>query len=302
MRLGNIPQAFPYQGSKRKLAGLIVQCIPGNTELLLEPFAGSAAVSIAAAWLGRAKQFWLNDTHAALMGLWDRIIHDPEGLTADYARLWHAQHGREREYYDQIRSEFNSSHRPELLLYLLARCVKAAIRYNRNGGFNNSPDNRRKGMRPDTMARNIRLVSQILGPQTKTTAEDYTCVLKEARSTDLVYMDPPYQGVCRDRDCRYVKGVDYDGFVVQLERLNERDVPFIVSYDGRTGDKAYGKRLPEHLNLVHAEVLVGRSTQATLLGRDHETYESIYVSPSAIRKLGGVPSELHGRQQAATLF
>jgi len=302
MRLGATPQAFPYQGSKRKLAPLIVECIPKATDLLLEPFAGSAAVSVAAAWTGRAKRFWLNDTHAALMALWERIIHDPDGLAADYERCWRAQHGRESEYYNLVRQEFNSTHKPELLLFLLARCVKAAIRYNRNGEFNNSPDHRRKGMRPQAMGGNIRLVSEILGPKTKTTSDDYAVVLQNARPADLVYMDPPYQGVCKDRDARYVKGVNYDEFVAELQKLNQRKVPFIVSYDGRTGDKTYGKRLPDHLELVHAEVLVGRSTQATLLGRDHETYESLYVSPAVVRKLGTVPSGLRGKRPALTLF
>lgn len=302
MELGNIPQAFPYQGSKRKLAPLIVECIPRGTEVLLEPFAGSAAVSVTAAWAGRAKRFWLNDTHSALMGLWDRIIHDPEGLAADYERCWEGQHGREHEHYNLVRRQFNSSHRPELLLFLLARCVKAAIRYNRNGEFNNSPDNRRKGMRPQTMARSILLVSQILGPSAKLTSQDYKAVLKEAGRRDVIYMDPPYQGVCKDRDCRYVQGVDYEEFVDELDKLNRRNVCFIISYDGRTGDKAYGKRLPEQLRLLHAEVLVGRSTQATLLGRNYETYESIYLSSALVGKLGTVPGELRGLRPALTLF
>ena len=36
--------------------------------------------------------------------------------------------------------------------------------------------------------------------------------------------------------------------------------------------------MPETLGLVHIEVHAGRSTQATLLGRDHDTYESLYLS------------------------
>jgi len=216
---------------------------------LIEPFAGSAAISVAAAWIGRTKRFWLNDAHVALISLWERIIHDPDGLSNDYREIWEAQHGRDREHYNEVRSEFNRTHRPELLLFLLARCVKAAIRYNRNGEFNNSPDHRRKGMRPHTMERNIHLVSEILGPDTKTTSSDYTVVLKDATANDLVYMDPPYQGVCKERDSRYVKAVEFEEFVDELHSLNRRDVPFVVSYDGRTGDKSYGKMLPEELHL-----------------------------------------------------
>jgi hypothetical protein len=54
--------------------------------------------------------------------------------------------------------------------------------------------------------------------------------------------------------------------------------------------------------LVHSEVLAGRSTQATLLGRNHDTYESLYVSAAAIRKLGGIPKCLQTAQPVPSLF
>jgi DNA adenine methylase len=301
-KIKNIPQAFPYQGSKRKLAPIIAHCIPRGTDRLIEPFAGSAAVSIAAAWCARAKSIWLNDAHIPLMNLWSRIVHDPEGLASQYKSIWEDQGGREKEHYNEIRSEFNRTQRPELLLFLLARCVKAAIRYNRNGQFNNSPDHRRKGMRPHTMADNIYLVSRILGPNTRITCHDYKVVLREARCHDLVYMDPPYQGVCKDRDSRYVQGVPFSEFVSELEDLNARGVPFVVSYDGRTGDRVYGSRLPPSLCLYHAELCVGRSTQETLLGRREDTYESLYLSKATVTGLGGIPSCLRTAKEPSTLF
>lgn len=156
-RIRNVPQAFPYQGSKRKLAPALIKFIPEKTHRLVEPFAGSAAVSVATAFLGNVGSFWLNDAHGALMSLWHRIIHDPDGLARNYMAMWEAQSGRERDYYNQVRSDFNASQKPELLLFLLARCVKAAIRYNRRGEFNNSPDHRRKGMMPGTMQETLRL-------------------------------------------------------------------------------------------------------------------------------------------------
>jgi len=302
MRLGNTPQAFPYQGSKRKLAALILDCLPPATHRLVEPFAGSAAISVAAAWTGRARRFWLNDAHEALVKLWGRIIHDPLGLSADYERCWTQQQGNEHAYYNSVRREFNATHQPEHLLFLLARCVKAAIRYNRNGEFNNSPDHRRQGMHPDTMRKNLLLVSQTLGPDTLTTSMDYTAVLRETVETDVVYMDPPYQGVCQDRDSRYVKSVAYESFVAELEKLNHRHIPYIVSYDGRTGEKVYGKKLPRRLGLSHTELLVGKSTQATLLGRSQETYESLYLSPALRDKLGRLPANFSPRRAETMLF
>jgi DNA adenine methylase len=256
MRLGNVPQPFPYQGSKRKLAPIILECIPIGTKRLVEPFAGSAAVSVAAAWTGRVETFWLNDAHSALVALWTRMLDDPQGLADDYEGIWAAQRGREQVHYNEVRERFNRDHRPADFLFLLARCVKAAIRYNRNGEFNNSPDHRRLGMKPDTMRKSILLVHQ------------------------------------------YVRGVVLSEFVEELEDLNSRRIPFIVSYDGRTGDTAYGEKLPESLDLFHTEILVGRSTQATLLGRTHDTYESLYLSPAALATLGSVPAVLTKRARA----
>lgn len=36
-----VPQAFPYQGSKRNLAPAILRYFPDGTGTLIEPFAGS---------------------------------------------------------------------------------------------------------------------------------------------------------------------------------------------------------------------------------------------------------------------
>lgn len=282
-----VPHPIPYQGSKRQLARLIVGFFPDGADRLFEPFCGSAAVSLAAAHLGRAKRFVLNDINQPLMALWAAILDDPEALAAGYRRLWRRQLGDERAFYDEVRDRFNQEQRPDDLLYLLARCVKAAVRYNSRGEFNNSPDNRRKGAAPDTMTRRIRRASDLLRKRTAVSAMDYRDMLKRARATDIVYLDPPYQGVCRARNHRYVQPVDFQGLVRSLEALDARSVPFIVSYDGRTGEKVHGRRLPSALNLVRLEVPAGRSTTETLLGRDARTFESLYLSRSLVAQIGG---------------
>jgi DNA adenine methylase len=97
-------------------------------------------------------------------------------------------------------------------------------------------------------------------------------------------MDPPYQGVCKNRDPRYVRLLGFESFVEALHELNRRYISYILSYDGRTGDKSYGRPMPESLELAHIEIDAGRSSQATLLGRDHNTYESVYLSPALIQR------------------
>ena len=274
-----LPQPIPYQGSKRQLATNILRHFPQTVSRIVEPFAGSAAISLAMASRRMSTRYWLNDAHEPLISLWRCIIDQPEALADQYSVIWHEQLGREREYFDQVRYRFNRSHDPADFLYLLARCVKAAIRYNTNGEFNNTPDNRRKGARPHEMRRRILITSSLLNKSTFLTAWDYKEVLSECTDQDLVYMDPPYQGVCGERDHRYLPTVEREEFCDQLAELARRRIKFAVSYDGRTGDKTYGAPLPDSLGLTHLEIRVGRSAQATLLGRNDITYESLYLSP-----------------------
>ena len=277
---------FPYQGSKRNIASDILQYFPSSINTLFEPFAGSAAISIAAAMRGRAKRFYINDLNKALMDLIKKIVEEPEIIADQYVTLWTSQLDNPRLYYDDIREKFNLTGRSDYLLYLLARCVKGSIRYNANGEFNQSPDNRRKGMRPKTMRENILGVSHLLKGKSIFSSRNYRDVLELPTQDDLVYMDPPYQGVCGNRDTRYLAGIQFYEFVAELEELNNKRIRFIISYDGRTGEKMHGKKLPDHLELTHIEIEAGRSSQETLLGRNASTVESLYLSPALIDEIG----------------
>lgn len=284
-RLSDLPQPIPYQGSKRLLAPKILSNFPDHVPRLVEPFAGSAAISTAVAVRGMADRFWINDAHVPLIHLWREIIFRPEEIAQAYEELWRAQLGQEREFFDEVRTRFNKTGAPSDFLYLLARCVKAAIRFNSNGEFNNTPDNRRKGARPSEMRRRIVGASSLLKSVTRLTSWDYKKVLARCTTEDLVYMDPPYQGVCGPRDQRYLPKFDHDEFCEELDRLNRRGILFVVSYDGRTGSKTFGQPLPASLGLKRLEIMAGRSTQATLLGRSDVTYESLYLSPALVNVL-----------------
>ena len=280
-----VPHPIPYQGSKRRIAPTIIAYFPHDAERLIEPFAGSAAVSIAAAYYNKSKYFLLNDINEPLMNLLDKIINSPKAITSSYEKLWLAQKGHEREFYDCIRNKFNNTQNPEYFLYLLARCVKGAVRYNSKGEFNQSPDNRRRGMQPATMKKQIFGVSQLLKGRTCIKYTDYKDVLMLATPQDIVYMDPPYQGVCGNRDPRYLCNITFHNFIDTLQKLNTDEISYILSYDGRNDLKTYGTPLPKSLGLTHIEINAGRSTQATLLGRNAHTIESLYLSPALVARL-----------------
>jgi len=287
-----VTHPIPYQGSKRNIARYILPFLPHQIYTLVEAFAGSAAVSLAAASCGKASRFHLNDINKPLMDLWHEIIHSPERISSGYEKLWNEQKGKEREFYDFVRDQFNKTERPDYLLYLLARCVKASIRYNSKGEFNQSPDNRRKGRHPESMRNDIFTASNLLRGRTIITSEDYREVLKSVSRAHLVYMDPPYQGISNSRDPRYYTGIDFREFLHQLESLIERRIPFLLSYDGRKGQKVYGIELPAEMGLHRIEIEAGRSTQSTLLGGNDITYESIYLSKELLTRLGLSPDEL----------
>jgi len=281
----SVPHPIPYQGSKRNLAVDILRYFPAHVEVLHEPFAGSAAISLAAAAQEKANRFHINDLNKPLIDLWRAIINTPDKLAKEYEVLWRAQLDDPKSYYSKTRDEFNLTGRPDCFLYLLARCVKASVRYNANGEFNQSPDNRRRGTTPTTMRQQVFGASYLLKDKTAFSSKNYRDVVLHAEASDLVYMDPPYQGVCGNRDTRYLASVQFCEFVEVLEQLNDRNIRYIVSYDGRTGDKVHGVRLPKHLDLTHMELDAGRSSQATLLGRDDATIESLYLSPALSKEL-----------------
>lgn len=274
-----LPHPIQYQGSKRSLASIILRYFPNKFPRLVEPFSGSAAISIACAARGKANSYWINDLNKPLAELLGLIINHPVEIANYYETIWNQQHGDPIEHYYRVREDFNRTRDPRLFLYLLARCAKGSVRYNTEGLFNQSPDKRRHGTRPETMRDNIFGVSTLLKGKSVISSLDYKDVLSNVNEDDVVYMDPPYQGVCGDRDSRYFSGISYEEFLAALSELNVRQIRYAVSYDGRTGNKTFGNRLPESLSLTLIELEAGRSSQATLLGRDAITIESLYLSP-----------------------
>jgi DNA adenine methylase len=285
MTMVNLPHFIQYQGSKRNLAKHILQFFPKNINRLVEPFAGTAAISVATSANQITRSFWLNDLNKPLIELLELAIERPNEIADSYLELWNEQHINSVAHYFEVRSKFNETNDPKLFLYLLARCVKGSVRYNSEGLFNQSPDKRRKGTRPETMRKNIVGVSSLLKGKCKFTSLDYREVLEQVQEGDFIYMDPPYQGVCGNRDSRYLSGINFDDFVLVLEQLNRKGTAFAISYDGKLGDKAFGKVLPKSLNLERIEIEVGRSSQSTLLGKEETTIESLYLSPSLSRSL-----------------
>ena len=279
---GTAPHITQYQGSKRNLAPQILHFFPQKFDRLIEPFAGMAAITIAVSMQNRAGRYLLNDLNEPLVNVLRESINTPEKLVQDYKRIWSEQltyKGGSVEHYYKVREDFNTGNRCAAnMLYLLARCVKGSVRYSSSGLFNQSPDKRRMGTTPANLARNVYAISYYLKGKAEFSSLDYREVVQNAHSGDIVYMDPPYQGVCDSRDNRYFSGIRFEEFVKCIEDLNRRNIDFVISYDGTCGDKQYGENLPEDLGLKKVMLNAGLSSQGLLLGKKETTWEALYLS------------------------
>ncbi|MDR2213715.1 MAG: DNA adenine methylase, partial [Pseudomonadales bacterium] len=211
--------------------------------------------------------------------LWSLIIENPGELSERYASIWHGQF-ENPHHFNEARAEFNENRNPVLLLYLVARCVKNAVRFNNRGHFTQSADKRRTGMRPDRVTRTAHAVSRLLKGRVTLFKGDFRDCVKDATACDLVYMDPPYQGTTYGADKRYAAGLDREYLIDALLSFDSLNVPYVLSYDGQMGEKTYGPPLPGTIDADHLAIHAGRSSQATISGRDDETIESLYVSRS----------------------
>jgi DNA adenine methylase len=234
-------------------------------------------VTLAAAAARRFPSYLLSDSLESLVELWSSIIENPEKIARGYETLWQREQDKPIAAFYEIRAEFNQDRAADKLLYLLARCVKNAVRFNPSGEFNQSPDKRRQGTNPRTMRAELLAAHQILGANCRAVHSDFFAVFEKVKPGDFLYLDPPYQGTSGGRDQRYIGGVTRERMIAGLEILNEKEIPFILSYDGSCGDRTYGEPLPD--SVAHQLLLdVGRSSQSTLNGNDAVTIESLYIS------------------------
>lgn len=277
------PHPFPYQGSKRKIAEQIIEkCALSDIECVIEPFAGTSAITLALLQNGLVEYAVINDKNAHIAGLWQKICSDPIELCDGYEQLWLDQQSDPKGFFLECRDKLNAQYSPEIFLYILARIVKGAVRYSKKGVFTQSADNRRLGMNPKRMRQNILAVGNLVKGRIEVHNLCYTDpdLYERGGKNTLIYLDPPYQGVSFTSDTRYIDGVPYEEFVEYLNERFSSNPNIVVSYDGMVGEKVYGKQLPNTLPFEHHFINAGTSSQETLVGRSSTTLESLYVSSS----------------------
>lgn len=218
---------FKYTGNKLKSADRIIAHYPVEIDTLIEPFCGSASVSLRMMELGRhVGQYVLSDINPVVCELLSEIRDTPEWITASYEANWALFNlvdtiDHKKRVYNGIRNRFNVNRHPYDFYFLTRTATNGLIRFNRKGEFNTSCHFTRPGMSPDKVTDKILHSSKLLRDNNVT----IQCVGYDhyQRTDGYFFLDPPYQ---KGQEV-YVSGFDSQAFYEWASRL----IRFLLTID-----------------------------------------------------------------------
>ena len=259
-----------WSGSKRRIAPLLAILLP-DAERYYEPFVGGGAMLP----FRPGRTAVAGDTIVELINLWKAIRDTPE-LTADeYEVRWNRLQVEGHTAYYAIRDSFNGTRNPHALLFLSRTCVNGLIRFNKKGEFNNSLHHTRPGIAPARLRKVIRKWSHAI-QGVEFIAADYRQTLVSVSANDLVFLDPPYGGT----KGRYLP-TDFNlgEFYAELQRLNTIGAKWVLTFDGRAGNRSYATSIPSSLYKVRLALPTGNSPFVKLMKkRIDAVVESVYLN------------------------
>ena len=175
-----------WAGGKFRVLDEILPRLP-NGQRLIEPFAGSAAVSINAGFASAVA----SDLNADLINLYRSVQIDVERFIAEARKLFAGPYNN-RESFEALRAEFNASDDPfrrsTIFVYLNRHGFNGLCRYNAKGRFNvpfGKYDN------PGFPEGEIRAFAHV-SAHVHFAHQGFVSAMQNARAGDVVYCDPPY--------------------------------------------------------------------------------------------------------------
>ena len=189
-----------WAGGKGQLLTEIGRRLPngletGEIDTYVEPFVGGGAVffHIAQRYEG-IKRFYLFDINNDLVNCYNAIKNNVESLIGELEKLENgflplAKSAR-KEFYYQIRKEFNSDRSPAKLIFLNKNCYNGLYRVNRKDEFNVPFGDYKNPKICD--AENLKSVSKVL-QKAEIICADFEKSDKYINDKTFVYFDPPYR-------------------------------------------------------------------------------------------------------------
>lgn len=229
------PSSGTYQKSFLKWAGGKFKVLPRifgslpSGQRLIEPFAGSAVVSLNAPFAAAIA----SDSNSDLINLYQSVAADPDKFIKEASTLFSPDYNV-REQYDALRAKFNESDDPfrrsVIFVYLNRHCFNGLCRYNSKGRFN-VPFGRYKNP-----AFPLKQVEQFA--QAARTIEfrniQFEEAMSEARSGDVIYCDPPYVPLSLTANFTgYTEGTfgakEQTRLAQMARKLQARGIPVVIS-------------------------------------------------------------------------
>lgn len=203
-----------------------------STTRLVEPFVGSAAVSLALHH--KIERFVVNDANLDLVNVYEHLRSTPEAFIAQVATYFVPKNNTEVRYY-ALRDRFNgapsqSSERAALFIYLNRHGYNGLCRYNQSGGFN-VPFG--QFVAPRSPEKELRLAAPVLS-RCELFHGDFKPILDACGPGDAVYCDPPYVALSKTANFgNYSKGGfsldDQQRLVVAAKEAASRGALVVIS-------------------------------------------------------------------------
>lgn len=176
-----------WAGGKSKLVPFIEQHIPRYRNRLVEPFVGSASVSLGLDF----DEYLLNDNNADLINLYQTLKNERHEFI-DYAQSFFNDNNNSEQRFYELRELFN--HTPDiveksaLFVYLNRHCFNGLCCYNSKGFFNVPFGKYKSPYFPkDEFMSFIKKSDKM-----QFFCTDFENIFLKINNEDVVYCDPPY--------------------------------------------------------------------------------------------------------------
>lgn len=215
-----------WAGGKRQMADYLAKWIPLNMGTYHEPFLGGGALFFHL----QPEKACLSDTNADLINVY-KVVRDRVEDLIDSLSV----HKNTEDYYYEMRSvvpeKLDIIKRASRTIYLNKTCFNGLYRVNKRGEFN-VPFGKKTG-EFTIDAENLRLASLAL-QNAEIHTKDYKDALKNVRSKDFVFLDPPYYPLGGFSDFqRYTKECfdesDHNELFDQFQKLARRGIKVMQS-------------------------------------------------------------------------
>ncbi|HOP75427.1 MAG TPA: Dam family site-specific DNA-(adenine-N6)-methyltransferase [Bacillota bacterium] len=213
-----------WAGGKYRLTKRINEKLPPGNRLL-EPFAGSCAVSLNADY----PDYWLNDINPDLINLY-QTLQQHGWPFIEVCRQYFIPANNTPEKYYELRDRFNRETDPvikaALFLYLNRHGYNGLSRYNQKGHFNVPFGRFKKPYFPETELHYFYKKFR----HAQFTAVDFEEIILSAQPGDVIYCDPPYAPINQTSNFTSYSAGGFN----QAEQLRLANVAAIAASKGVT--------------------------------------------------------------------